>query len=476
MSYNNATLIRRSLLTRICKMLFDDTLEESIDRLPYDMCHREDKPIRCCVHKDRAVVKYQTMAVLGFNVSDETDEATPLSEYAKRAIDRTEFTDVMMTVVDEACSSCIRVNYAVTNFCRLCVGHPCTFACKQGAITLGSRQAEINPEKCVNCGMCMQACPFNAIIFQPVPCEAACPVGAIYRNEKGVQEIDEEKCIYCGRCKDACPYGAVMEKTYLVQIIRAMREGKRVVAMVAPAIMGQFSCIPEQIMGSIKQTGFSDVIEVAKGANTTSSTEAAEFEERMERGDRMMTTSCCYAYTRLVERYIPELKPFVSDTRTPVHYTAEMVKKEDPECVSVFIAPCVSKRHESFYDENIDYVMSFEALLAMFEAKGIEMSQSDPIALDPDIDYSGRAFPYTGGVAESVQHYAKNPESIKPMIIDGIDRAAIRTLRGLAKKSEGINLVEVMACPGGCVGGCDTLMNPKMATRQIKKLAQPPKE
>ncbi|MEG1951884.1 MAG: monomeric [FeFe] hydrogenase [Bacteroidales bacterium] len=475
MAYNQAMLIRRDLLARMCTLIKEGKLKEKIDRVPLIMRPRHGQELsRCCIHKDRAVIKYRLMAILGFDVRDEQDELTPLSEYAHMAENRKEFTDVMLTVVDEACSSCVKSNYIVTNMCHSCIGHPCTFACHKQAISI-QRQAYIDPSKCVNCGLCMQACPFNAIIYQAVPCEESCPVGAISKDEHGVEHIDESKCIYCGRCREACPYGAIMEKTSLVQIYAALKSNKKTVAMFAPALAGQFPAPLEKIIHAIGELGFDQVVEVAKGANETSAREAVEFEERMEKGEPFMTTSCCHSYTELVKKHLTELSPYVSETRTPVAYTAEMVKKADPKVITVFIAPCVAKRHEGYYDKNIDYVMSFEELGAMMIASGVDVLKSEDQVFDSSIDNSGRAFPFTGGVMDSVKKYAKDPEKIRPYIVDGIDKAVIKSLKNIKKTCGGPdqpNFIEFMMCKGGCVNGCNALANPRTATRQIQNFIQ----
>ncbi|MDE7150264.1 MAG: monomeric [FeFe] hydrogenase [Bacteroidales bacterium] len=472
MAYNQAMMIRRDLLARMCKLIKDGDLKEQIDRIPLIMRPRHSNEVsRCCIHKDRAVIKYRLMAILGFDVRDEEDELIPLSQYAKMAEERKDFTDIMLTVVDEACSSCVKSNYVVTNMCHGCIGHPCTFACNKQAISVNEK-AKIDPSKCVSCGLCMQACPFNAIIYQAVPCEESCPVGAISKDEYGVEHIDETKCIYCGRCREACPYGAIMEKTYLVQVYAALKDpNKKVVAMFAPALAGQFPAPLGKIISAIRAVGFDEVWEVAKGANITTRNEAAEFEERMEKGEPFMTTSCCHAYTELTKKHLTELAPYVSETRTPASYTAELVKKEQPGAVTVFIAPCVSKRHEGFYDPNIDYVLSFEELGAMMVTAGVDVLTCEESAYDGGIDNSGRAFPYTGGVLDSVKKFAKHPENIRPYIVDGIDKAVIKSLKNIKKTCGGPgqpNFIEFMMCKGGCVNGCNALANPRTATRQIQ--------
>lgn len=475
MAYSNAMLIRRDLLARLCKLIQSGTLQQEVNRVPLIMRPRHGyETTRCCIHKDRAVLKYRFMAMFGFDVRDEEDELTPLSEYAARAEAHPNESDVMLTVVDEACSSCVKTNYVVSNLCRSCIGHPCTFACNKDAISL-QPQAFIDTKKCVNCGLCMQACPFNAIIYQAVPCEEACPVKAISKDEFGVEHIDAEKCIYCGRCKQACPYGAVMEKSSLIQLYQAFRSDKKVVAMFAPALLGQFPASIQQMIAALRKLGFDEVVEVAKGANVTSEIEAEEFEERMEHGAPFMTTSCCPSYMLLVKRHLPELQPYVSETLSPMIYTARMVKKEDPSKVTVFIGPCVAKRHEGFYDPDVDFVLSFEELGAMLVAAGVDVLKCEEIDYDHTIHNSGRAFPYTGGVAASVGVYAKHPEKVRAITVDGIDKAVIKSLKTIEKTCGGPeqpNFIEMMMCKGGCVNGCNTLANPKIATRQVVNFIQ----
>ena len=111
--FHQATEIRRDLLKRVCDLSFRGRLVEEIDRIPLEIRPKASALSRCCIHKDRAVLKYRLMTILGFNVTDETDELTRLSEYAQMSLDREEFTDVMLTVVDEACSSCVKNNYIV---------------------------------------------------------------------------------------------------------------------------------------------------------------------------------------------------------------------------------------------------------------------------------------------------------------------------------------------------------------------------
>ena len=113
---NNVMIVRHGLLAKLVKLWKENRLLEEIDRLPIELSPRKSKVIgRCCVHKERAVWKYKTLPLLGFDMQDEVDELTPLSEYAKQALLRSENKkENLMCVVDEACSSCVQVNYEIT--------------------------------------------------------------------------------------------------------------------------------------------------------------------------------------------------------------------------------------------------------------------------------------------------------------------------------------------------------------------------
>ena len=266
-------------MKKLVAMWKDDTLLENIDSMPYRMYPRNQKPKgRCCIHKERAVVKYKTIAMLGFTMHDELDEMDPLSSYVQRMMQRENIDmqdGAVLHVMDEACSSCVKSNYEVSNLCRGCVARPCYTNCPKDAIYYDKDdKAHIDHDKCISCGKCHQVCPYHAIIYMPVPCEEACPVKAISKDEYGVEHIDPEKCIYCGKCLNACPFGAIFDKCEVFDVLKKMREGKKVVAMVAPAVLAQFGKPIAQVYGAMKAIGFSDIVEVAYGAEETTRREA----------------------------------------------------------------------------------------------------------------------------------------------------------------------------------------------------------
>lgn len=104
-----------------------------------------------------------------------------------------------------------------------------------GAIRVENQHAVIDQTKCISCGKCMTLCPFHAITKTAVPCEDACPVGAIKKNSEGIAEIDFDKCIFCGKCFSNCPFSAIMERSELMNDPNEIKKGKEVVAIIAPS-------------------------------------------------------------------------------------------------------------------------------------------------------------------------------------------------------------------------------------------------
>lgn len=470
---NQTMILRRELMTLMLKELSKgtDELRKNIDRIPYIMRPRGGEVSRCCLYKDRAMLKYRAMCILGFGVDDETDEMTTLAQYTDLALAREKVEQEPLSVMTEACSACVKVNYVVTNMCRGCVGRACMMNCNKGAIRFENGQAHIMSEKCVNCGLCQKNCPFHAIVYMPVPCEEACPVGAISKDEMGKEHIDPKKCIYCGRCISACPFGAVMEKSHIIDIHKAIKSDRKVIAIVAPAIAGQFKAPLQDIMAAIGRLGFDEVREVAKGADMTTKNEAIEFIEKMEAGEPFMTTSCCPSYYMLAARHLPEVKPFVSHTRSPMIYSAQIEKEANPDAVIVFVGPCLAKRYEAYHDTNIDYVLSFEEVGTMFVANGVNPMEKSELQLDSSINPTSRGYAATAGVMHAVAVEIGDRAEVRPIVIDGITKQSIRELKGYAKSCPG-NMVEVMACEGGCVNGCNVIANPKIATRQVQEYAK----
>lgn len=473
---NNVMIVRHGLMAKLVKLWKENRLLDEIDRLPIDLSPRKSKVIgRCCVHKERAVWKYKTLPLLGFDMQDEVDELTPLSEYAKQALLRSENKkENLMCVVDEACSSCVQVNYEITNLCRGCVARSCYMNCPKDAIQFKKNgQARIDHDACISCGKCHQNCPYHAIVYIPIPCEEVCPVKAISKDEYGVEHIDESKCIYCGKCVNACPFGAIFEISQVFDILQRLRNKEQMIAIVAPSILAQFSAPVENVYGAIKAMGFEEIVEVAQGAMETTRREAEELKEKLEEGQPFMTTSCCPSYVQLAEKHIPDLKKYISSTGSPMYYTARIVKEKYPHAKIVFIGPCVAKRKEVKMDPAVDFTLTFEEIGSVMEGLGIKVEEAKPFSVLYNSVREAHGFAQSGGVINAVKVYLKD-EQVNAVQVANLTKKNVALLRAYAKTGKApAQFIEVMACEGGCVTGpcihADKVTGQKQLIKQLTK-------
>jgi len=456
---NDSVFLRRELMRRFVRSFNNGTLETDLDRFPIEMRPRQAHSSRCCIYRDRAVLKYRLMNLLGFSCEDENDEARTLASYYREAVTRKKPVDVSeklpLSVCEAGCSECPSAKVVITGNCRGCFSRPCRHSCPQGAISVINQVSTIDYSKCINCGKCTSACPYHAIVKTTVPCEDACPTGAIHKDDEGHTRINVEKCISCGNCFAKCPFSAILERSQLLDVLMALKNGEKLVAMIAPAAAYQIDAAIEQLFTAVSKLGFADVIEVALGAEDTTSNEAEEFRERMNSGEKLMTTSCCPAYVELVRKFIPDFMQYVSTTPSPMIFAAEIARREHPGCKVVFIGPCVAKRVEAAR-KNIDYVLSFKELFAMITGKDIDVKACEPWPIPRPAIATARSFARSCGVTEAVISELggfKDDFKLDAKSINGIDKKTVAMLKLYAAGKIPANFLEVMCCPGGCVKG-----------------------
>lgn len=469
---NNVNAMRNAILTKVAKSYLENRFQDA-DALPEQLIPDGSTPIRGSLQRDREIVKEQCLAAMGICPEEIVASEKTLNEFGQDALQREFLCANKISVIHNACAACMRPQHIVSDLCRACAARPCQVNCPKKAVSFVDGKAHIDTALCINCGICKEACPYDAIIKAPLPCEDACPVAAICKDDEGKEHIDHEKCVSCGQCLGSCPFGAIVERSQMIDVLRKIKEtDKQVVAMLAPAVMGQFSGTINTLAGALKQLGFADVIEVAVGADITTQREAAEFVERMEEGQKFMTTSCCPAYFRAAHVHIPELAPYVSSTKTPMNYTAELVKKENPDCVSVFVGPCLAKRMEAEYDNNTDFVLTFEELGAIFDAAEINPATAPAEELKIISHAQGRIFPVSGGVAGAVASLVGDKVELRVERVDGLNKDSMKLLKRYAVKGGENNMIEVMTCPGGCVSGPGCIALSKKAARAVDAYAQ----
>lgn len=437
---NDATILRvkHEVLYEVAKLAFDGKLESDKEQLPYKMIPGPQAQFRCCIYKEREIIRQRINLVEG---------KSPDGSDSKNIIQ----------VIPAACEGCPISRYVVTDNCRKCMGKACQHACKFGAISMGRDRSYIDPAKCKECGMCAKACPYNAIADLIRPCERSCPVDAMTMDENGICKIDEEKCIRCGACIHSCPFGAIGSKTYIVDVINAIKEGKKVIAMVAPATEGQFGS--DITMASwktaLKKVGFAGMIEVGLGGDMTAAAEAAEWAEAYKEGKKM-TTSCCPAFVNMIQKHFPELLDNMSTTVSPMCAVSRMVKAQDKDAITVFIGPCIAKKSEAMEHDikgNADYVMTFGEIRAVLKAKGVELEAEENSTQEASV--FGKRFGNGGGVtAAVVQSLKELGENTDINVMKCSGAAECKKALMLLKVGRfQDDFVEGMICTGGCVGG-----------------------
>ena len=462
---NQYTMMQRRIDTEFLKSFFNDDFA-GIDALPYQIIPKTRTPNRCCIYKERAMVRYRLMALMGVDIENKDDERKPLSQYAKEAVEKDPPVAPVLTTIQTGCYGCPPNQYKISDACRGCFARPCMANCPKDAVSFVNGQAHINEDRCIRCGKCLEVCPFHAVVHIPVPCEDACPVDAIKKNDLGYVEIDHTKCISCGKCARSCPFGAIAEKSGILSVAKMLKNQEKVVAMIAPAIEGQFPGTLGQIKAALLAVGFDKVIEVAQGAEVTSLHEAEEVQKKKKAGEGYMTTSCCPAYMEMIDRHLPFLKEKRSGALSPMGYTANLSKELYPDSKCVFIGPCLAKRIEAVKLRNIEGCITFSELSAIFIAKNIDVREMPADDLGDTANFEDcREFALTTGVAGCVLSRVEDKDSIQTLPINGMDKKTFRLIKTWERRAPAVDLVEVMCCEGGCIAGPGTIVKPAVALR-----------
>ena len=455
-------------------------VDKRIEALPYKIIPGEVGNFRNDVFLERAIVGERLRLAMGLPCRSAAEHA-PLSDNIEAADQpETYYTPPLINVIKFACNGCTEKRLLVTEGCQGCLAHPCEEVCPKDAIKLDryNGRSHIDQEKCIKCGRCAEVCAYNAIITQQRPCAVACGVDAIHSDANGKAEIDYDKCVSCGMCLVNCPFGAIADKSQIFQVIRAIQTGERVYAAVAPAFVGQFGpkVTPGKLRAAMKALGFADVIEVAVGADLCATDEAKDFMENVPDKLPFMATSCCPAWSVMAKKLFPEFKDCVSMTLTPMVLTGRLIKLKDPEAKVVFIGPCAAKKLEASRKSvrsDIDFVLTFEEMMGVFEAKNIDLEAMEEEKEVSEASRDGRNFAIAGGVAEAVVNCIKKmypDQEIKVESAQGLRECKKLMTLAKAGKYNGY-LLEGMACPGGCVAGAGTLQAINKSTVAVKQYA-----
>ena len=226
----------------------------------------------------------------------------------------------------------------------------------------------------------------------------------------------------------------------------------------------------------MKQLGFAALEEVAVGADLCAVEEAEEFLRMVPEKQPFMATSCCPAWSVMAKKEFPGFAPYISMTMTPMVLTARLQKRRRPGCRVVFIGPCAAKKLEAnrkSVRSDVDFVLTFEELLGMFDAKEIDFKtlEADPADGMDEGSGFGRGFAVGGGVAAAVVEAIKHIDPDREILIeygDGLKECRKMLAMAKAGKRNGY-LLEGMGCPGGCVAGAGTLRPVKESTASVER-------
>lgn len=359
-----------------------------------------------------------------------------------------------------------------------------------------------NEEKCISCGLCRKAClECNNL---GIPTEVQVGEKKYFRPD-GKEKVAESNCTRCGQCILVCPTDTLQEKEYIEEVKKDLEDPQKVaIAQIAPSVRvslgDSFGLDPAknmegEMVAALKQLGFDYVFDVNVGADFTTYEEAFDLIDRIKNNEGVMFTSCCPARVKYIEDFHPEFIDNITSVRSPQQCMAVLIKTYfakkqnlDPKNISVVsIMPCVAKKFESRREGedksgtwDVDWVLTTREFIKMVKEADIDLVKIKPTPLDNLMgDYSGAGAIYgaTGGVMESALRTAahimgeeridfeecRGEDEIKRFNIKLGDKTLKIAVTSTLKNAEIImneikngtkyDYVEVMACPGGCVGG-----------------------
>ena len=473
------TDIRKKVFTEVARMAYNGGDYSQAEDLPFKIVPGDQPLHRESIFLERAIAGERVRLAMGLDIRPIQTRSLMTEGMDAAAIAQQYYEPPLINIIPYACHGCPTNRYHVTALCQNCLASSCQQVCPKGAISFVNGRSFIDQGKCIKCGKCAKACPYNAIVHVERPCAASCGMDAIGSDEHGRAVINQDKCVACGQCLVACPFGAIVDKGQIFQVIQSILQGDQVIAIVAPAFIGQFSgqVSPGKLVTAMKTLGFADVVEVAIGADLCTIEEAKDFLEKVPEQQNYMATSCCPAWHSMIYKLFPGEKEKISMTLTPMVFTARLMKKEHPGCKVVFVGPCAAKKLEAIREtirSDVDFVLTFEELMGMFEAKEIDFSTLEESEGLNEGTAAGRGFAVSGGVAKAVTELAQatNPGlEIKTARAEGLRDCRKLMMGAKAGKYNGY-LLEGMACPGGCVAGPGTVLSVDKATKFVEKYSK----
>ncbi|MDR3256914.1 MAG: [FeFe] hydrogenase, group A [Endomicrobium sp.] len=380
------------------------------------------------------------------------------------------------------------------------------------------------PSKCVLCGDCVRFCDeiqsVGALGFVGRGSKSVvCPsFGKV---------LASSECVYCGQCARVCPTGAIVPKSEVNYVWKALSDPKKkVIIAIAPAVRAAIgevfglagengTEVAGKVVTALRTMGFAKIFDVSFTADMTIVEEANEFIDRLSKDDDIpMFTSCCPAWVKFVEQYYPDFLQNLSTCRSPQGMYGSIARRIMPEMLEipkedlivVSVMPCTAKKYEARRPElakdgiiDIDYVLTTQELAMMIEEAGFHFAKLESSAFDMPFGFKtggGVIFGNSGGVTEAVLRNVVNTKSdgineseqfnfvrgedgireakidlgnreLKIAIVYGLKNAR-NVLRDIKANKSRYDFVEVMACPGGCIGGAGQPIYTDLSVRKTR--------
>ena len=376
-----------------------------------------------------------------------------------------------------------------------------------GNLDVSSPALVRDPEKCILCGRCVRVCEE----VQGVAAIDFAGRGSGTRVETTFEQgLNVSSCVNCGQCVTACPTGALREQSHMKGVQDALNDPETfVVVQHAPAVsvtlaeefnMKAGTDVVGQMTTAFRNIGFDRVFSTAFAADLTIMEEASELADRLQNGGALpMMTSCSPGWIKYVEQFQPDFIPNLSSCKSPQQMMGAVIKSyfaqqnglKPEQIYSVSVMPCTAKKFEAQRLEltqngqpDVDAVLTTRELARLLRIRGIDLEKQDPGAVDSPLgerSTAGKIFGASGGVMEAAvrtAHYLVTGEemadlNLQPvrgmkgiktasLSINGIElNVAVANGLGQAKKiledikagKQEIHFLEVMTCPGGCIGG-----------------------
>lgn len=364
-----------------------------------------------------------------------------------------------------------------------------------------------DPNKCIKCGRCVDACKkvqgIGVLSY-------AFRAGSYTVSTPFASSLDQTSCVYCGQCTAVCPVGALHEKEEIDKVWDAIHnDDLHVVVQSAPAVrvsigeefgLKSGNIASGKLITMLRKIGFDKVFDTNYSADLTIMEEANEFVHRVKNGGKLpMITSCCPGWVNYVEKVAPEIIENLSTCKSPQQmfgaiaksYYAEKMEIDMDKIFVVSIMPCTAKKHEKnkvlikgTNKREVDAVLTTRELASMFRETGIDFSTLEEGEFDSPLGTSTGAaaiFGVTGGVMEAALRTAyetitgselKNVDfnevrgneilkestvkvgdmDVNVAVVNGI-KNVINVIKDIEEGKSKYHFIEVMACPSGCIGG-----------------------